>query len=90
MRSNKRELSKICKAQQDSMSCFSTLVYESIGYTLTIYKNKPNKKVLLISIKHKHIKIEKTNKKLPETGSFGVDVTDQMARKYSVKSGSRR
>jgi hypothetical protein len=61
-----------------------------------VYKSKPKKKVLILSTKHKNIKIGKDTKKLPETVSFynktkgGVDATDQMARKYTVKSASRR
>lgn len=52
--------------------------------------------MLLLSSKHKSIKIEKSDKRIPETikfynsTKFGVDMTDQMARKYSVKSKSRR
>lgn len=96
IRANKRELPKICKLKKDNMERFSTLLYQSNRCTLTIYKSKPNKKVLILSTKHKHIKIDKAAKKLPETVSFynntkfGVDITDQMARKYTVKSGSRR
>lgn len=92
IRANKRELPKNCKQKKDDMARFSTLLYESNGCTLTVYKSKPNKKVLVLSTKHKHVKIDKTKKRLPETVSFynntkfGVDVTDQMARKYSVKS----
>ena len=78
------------------MARFLKLIYKSNGYTLTVYKSKPNKKVPLLSTKHKHVRIDKTNKKLPETVSFYnetkflVYVTNQMARKYSVKSDSRR
>lgn len=96
IRSNKRELPKIYKEKKDGMARFSTVSYSSNGCTLTVYKSKPNKKVLLLSTKHKGVKIQDNFKKLPETVSFynktkfGVDVTDQMARKYSVKSGSRR
>ena len=52
------------------------------------------KNVLVLSSKHKSVKIEKNGKRLPETVTlynntkFGVDVTDQMARKYTVKAGS--
>lgn len=59
--------------------------------TLTNYKSKP-KKIFLLSSKHKFVKIEKTNKYLPENVAyynntkFGVDVTYQMVRKYSSKS----
>ncbi|KAL2737025.1 piggyBac transposable element-derived protein 4-like [Vespula squamosa] len=58
--------------------------------TFTIYKSKPNKKILLLSSKRKSIKIEKTDKRIPETIrfyniiKFGVNITNQMARKYSV------
>ena len=75
---------------------FSTKPYKSEHYTLTIYKSKPNKKVLLLSSHHKNVKIEQNEKRIPETITFynntkyGVDVVDQMARKYSVKAGSRR
>lgn len=92
IRANKRELPKNCKDKKDHMTRFSTLLHESNGCTLTVYKSKPNKKVLLLS---KNIKIDKT-KKLSATVSFynktkcGVDVTDQMARKCSLKSASRR
>ncbi|XP_043506207.1 uncharacterized protein LOC122526717, partial [Polistes fuscatus] len=78
------------------MTRFSSLLYKSNNITLTIYKSKPKKKVFILSSKHKCIKIGKSNKKLPETvefynkTKFGVDITDQMAKKYSVKSGSRR
>jgi len=78
------------------MERFTTQFFVSNNYTLTIYKSKPNKKVLLLSSKHKSVTVEKNNKRLPETikfynsTKFGVDITDQMARKYSVKSKCRR
>lgn len=96
LRTNKRELPKSCKLKKDGMARFSSLLYESKGCTLTVYKSKPCKKVLVLSTKHKNIKLDNSCKKLSETVAFynktkfGVDVTDQMARKYSVKSGSRR
>lgn len=96
IRQNKRELPKPAKLKKDNMSRFSTILYKSENCTLTIYKSKPNKKVLLLSSKHKSVKIEKDGKRLPETVVFynntkyGVDMTDQMARKYTVKAGSRR
>ncbi|XP_035739246.1 piggyBac transposable element-derived protein 4-like [Vespa mandarinia] len=96
IRANKREMPKTCKLKKDGIARFSTLLYQSNGCTLTVYKSKPNKKILILSTKHKHVTIDKTVKKLPETVSFynrtkfGVDVTDQMARKYTVKSSSRK
>lgn len=96
MRANKKELPKFAKQKKDNMPRFSTSLYKSEGMVLTIYKSKRTKKVLLLSTKHKSVKIEKSGKCLPETveyynkTKFGVDISDQMARKYSVKSGSRR
>ncbi|KOX78945.1 hypothetical protein WN51_10157 [Melipona quadrifasciata] len=41
------------------MTQFSTKLYRSENCTLTIYKSKPNKKVLLPSTKHTNVTIEK-------------------------------
>ncbi|CAH2084541.1 unnamed protein product [Euphydryas editha] len=62
----------------------------------TIYQGKHYKNVLLLSTMHPDIQIETGTKKKPDVVSFyysskyGVDVVDQMARKYSVKAPSRR
>uniref|UniRef100_A0A1A9VT26 DDE_Tnp_1_7 domain-containing protein n=1 Tax=Glossina austeni TaxID=7395 RepID=A0A1A9VT26_GLOAU len=61
-----------------------------------LYKAKPNKKVLTLSSMQSSVEIEKKDTRIPETikfhnsAKFGVDVTDQMARKYSVKSKCQR
>ena len=76
------------------MTLFSSNLYKSENCTLTVYKSKPNVKVLLPSIKHTSIQVEDNYKRVPETiafynkTKFGVDVIDQMAHKYSVKAGS--
>jgi hypothetical protein len=96
LRSNKKELPNIFKQKKDSMPRFSSLIFQSNKNLLTIYKSKPYKKVLILSTAHKNIFIDKSRKKLPESVSlhnktkFGVDVTDQMAKKYTTKSASRR
>ena len=78
------------------MARFSSVIYKSQNCTLAVYKSKPKKKVLLLSTRHKHVKINSNTKKTPESiefynkTKFGVDVMDQMARKYSTKSSSRR
>jgi len=96
IRGNKRELPNICKTKKDSMATFSTELYKSSGHVLSIYKSKPKKRVFVLSSKHKSVSIQKAKKLLPETvefynkTKFGVDIADQMAKKYSVKSGSRR
>ena len=66
------------------------------GITLTIYRCKPSKNVVILSTVHTAIAVGSDPKKTPESiefynaTKFGVDVIDQMARKYSVKAGSRR
>ena len=96
IRGNERELLKFAKTKKDNMVRYSTKEYKSNHITLTIYKSEPNKKVLLLSSLHNSIETEKSGKRIPETISFynetkfGVDMTDQMARKRSVKSKSRR
>ena len=96
IRGNKRELPKLAKEKKDKMVRFSSKFYKSNYITLTVYKSKPKKKVLVLSSKHNSIEIEKSSKRIPETirfynsTKFGVDVADQMARKYSVKSKSCR
>ena len=78
------------------MPRYSTLLRKSTICSLTIYKSKPNKKVLLLSSMHKSVNIETGLKQLPETVAyynstkFSVDLTEQMAKKYSVKCGSHR
>lgn len=78
------------------MTRFSTILYKSNDFILTIYKVKPNKKVLILSSMHSSVEIEKSDTRISETirfynsTKFGVDVTDQMARKYSVKSKCQR
>ena len=79
------------------MPRFSNLLYKSENCVLTIYKSKPNKKVAVLSSKHKFVKIYISNKKmLPQSikfynsTKFGIDIAVQMARKYTVKASYRR
>ena len=96
IRANRKELPKIAKTNIDKMTRYSTKLYKTENYSLTIYKSRTNKKVLLLSSRHKNVTIAQNEKRLPETITFynstkyGVDILDQMARKYSVKAGSRR
>lgn len=74
----------------------STVALKSNNMTLIIYQGKKNKHVLILSTMHPDFLIGTDSKKKPETIRFyndtkyGVDVVDQMARKYSVKASSRR
>ncbi|KAJ8895124.1 hypothetical protein PR048_000449 [Dryococelus australis] len=56
--------------------------------TLTVNQGKKNKNVLVLSTFHPNISIGNDQKHLPET--YGVNVLNQIARKYSVKVASRR
>lgn len=65
--------------------------------SLTIYQAKRSKNVLILSTLHDSIQVDESSaKKKPVSVTFynstkyGVDVVDQMARKYSVKAASRR
>lgn len=62
-----RELSKLARQAKDSMPCFSTILYKSNDFILTIYKAKPNKKVLILISMHSSIEIEKSDTHIPET-----------------------
>jgi hypothetical protein len=73
----------------------TTLLRYGDGATLTVYPGKFNKNVLLITL-HSTIDIETNRKKLPETVKFynktkcGVDILDQMARRYSTRAAACR
>ncbi len=94
MRQSRREIPP--SASTEKMKQYSTKVLKSSNCTLTIFKCKPNKNVLLLSILHSSVNIGNGKKMKAETIAFynntkyGVDVLDQMARNYSVKAGSRR
>jgi len=65
---------------------------------LTCYQCKKAKSVIILTTLHPDVEVSSENntKKKPETVLFhnktkaGVDVVDQMSRKYSVKAASRR
>jgi len=74
----------------------TTLLRNSDGATLTVYHGKVNKNVLLLSTLLSTTDIEKNRKKLPETvqfynkTKFGVDILDQMTRRYSTRAAARQ
>jgi hypothetical protein len=79
-----------------SGTLYSSTLWQHDDVTLTVYRCKRSKNVTIMSSMHTSVEIDSGEKKIPETVKFynntkyGVDVIDQMARKYSVKSGSRR
>jgi len=99
IRQNHRELSQAAKAKQQlhETTLFKTPTL-STSVTLTWYQYKKAKPVIILSTLHPDIEVSSENntKKKPETVLFynktkaGVNVVDQMARKYYVKAASRR
>ncbi|GFX87906.1 DDE_Tnp_1_7 domain-containing protein [Trichonephila clavipes] len=95
MKRKRKEVPKFVKKVK--LPLCDTLLAEHDDITLTVYQGKTIENVLLLSSLHPTVDIGNNySKKLPETISFynstkfGVDIADQMARKYSVKAGSRR
>ena len=94
-RRNRKELPDIVRSTSSS-ALHSTSAFSSDGITLTVYKAKPSASVLIISSRHEFVKTEENGKQKPNTvkfynhTKFGVDILDEMARKYSVKPASRR
>jgi hypothetical protein len=92
----RREIPDVAKVGKDELYSTKLLKNEESGSTLTIYQGKKKKNVIILSSMHSNVTISSNEKKTPETVSFynetkyGVDIIDQMARKYSVKASSRR
>ncbi|KAJ8886700.1 hypothetical protein PR048_012912 [Dryococelus australis] len=89
MNLSRREVSKSAMCVRQALH--NTTVFRNNDITLTVYQGKVNKNVIVMSTPHGN-----NEKKTPETFSYynntmyGVDILDQMARLYSMKSGSRR
>jgi hypothetical protein len=98
IRKNRRELPNTLPAIETSLIRYDSkfLVNKENNFSLTIYKCKPNKAVCLFSSMHPTCKFSSPPKKVPETiqyynqTKYGVDIFDQMSRKYTTKAGSRR
>lgn len=96
MRRARREVPANCRNIRTKR--YETFILKSAtNTTLTIYQGKPGKNVIVLSTLHENIHIDaESKKKLPETIQFynetkvGVDIIDQMARKYTVRAGTRR
>ena len=98
VRQNRRELPEAAKKkqQQHETSLFAST--QTTTVTLISYQCKKRKSVVIMSTLHFDVEIPSDNnpKKKPETVLFynkmkaGVDVIDQMTRKYFVKAASRR
>ena len=75
---------------------YSSTVLKHDMYTLTSASCKLNKNVVLMSSLHQSVGVALDPKKIPETIEFyistkyGLNVVDQMVRKYPIKASSRR
>lgn len=99
LRSNRREVppSVINDMNNKKVPVGITQVFEAErGITLTAYKAKPTKTVLLLSSLHSSVSVSDGGKRKPDTvldynaTKFGVDCLDQMACQYSTKAATRR
>ena len=89
-----KEIPKEIKKIKEDL--YTTKVFKHYGCTLTVYQAKTTKNVLLLSTMHSTVDIDDDQKSKRETVNiynstkFGVDVVDQMTRKYIVNAASRR
>ena len=90
-----REVPSELKNMRDEQ--FATKLYKSDDdILLTVYQGKRKKNVVLLSTLHADATIADNQKKTPETvkcyndTKYGVDVIDQMARKYTIRTMTRR
>ena len=99
MRHNRKELPENIQEIEKKLPRYSSsfLRTEDGSCSLTVYKCKPNKSVLLLSTRHHSINTPESHpKKLPDSINFynrtkvGVDSFDQMARLYTTRAGTRR
>jgi len=90
----RREVPEIAKKCKEEL--YHTQVLKESDATLSVYQGKRNKDVLILSTLHPEVSVESGGKKKPESvlcyneTKYGVDVVDQMAKKYSVKMPCRR
>ena len=94
MNRSRRELPPSTADTSDEL--YSTRLLKHDNFTLTVYRCKRSKNVVMMSSLHSCVSVGNDKKKISETVAFynstkyGVNVLDQMARKYSVNAGSRR
>ena len=98
IRANRRELPPECTKISKSDSLYKSKHFQHQGILLAIYKCKRDKNVYLLSSKHQFVNISKKGNpkkksniiKFYNDNKCGVDVIDQMAKKWSTKASSRR
>lgn len=87
---------KLPPSVKEQRALHTTEVLKCDSATLTVYQCKPRKNVSILSTVHTAVNITSGRKAKLETVTYynrtkvGVDVRDQMARKYLVKAPTRR
>ena len=72
-----------------------TILYKSGNVAMTVYQGKTKKSVAILSTLHQNITIADKAKKTPENvkvyndTKYGVDIVDQMERKYTVGTSTK-
>jgi len=90
----RREVPPSVKNPKDPIQ--TTILYKTGETVLTSYQGKVSRNVLVLSTLHTGVTISEGPKRLPESVEYynmtkcGVDSVDQMARKYTVRAGTRR
>ncbi|KAF2887331.1 hypothetical protein ILUMI_18840 [Ignelater luminosus] len=93
---SRRGVPELGKSSRGDLYETVLLKTDNDNYILTICQAKPNKNVLLLSTLHNVTINRDEKKKKPETvpyysdTKYGVDVPDQMARKYTVNASYKR
>ena len=90
----RKEVPAVVKHMKEPL--YTTALYKSGDVTKTVYQGKTKKNVAILSTLHQNITIADNVKKIPESAKayndtkYGVDIVDQMARKYTVRTSTRR
>ena len=90
----RKEIPKEIKKMKKDL--YTTKVFQHDGCTLTVYLAKTTKNVFLLTTMHFTVNTGDDQKPKPERIKFynstklGIDVVDQMAKKYIVNEAARR
>ena len=75
---------------------YSTNLYKSSDVTMTVYQRKTKKSVAILSTLRQNIVIADNAEKTPESVKayydikYGVNIVDQTAKKYTVRTSAKR
>lgn len=94
---NRRFLPATARKKNPGLELYETILFSGPkSETLTLYQCKKSKSIGILSSLHKHVEIEDSSVKKPDTilyynnTKYGVDILDSMAKAHSVKAASRR